>query len=112
MAARDIRPADWPQALERLAREHRGWLATVERDGRVEVRDAPLHSIEAGRGIDLRLGDTVVHVDAPRAVRIEETEEGAAAALELYEGVGSTVTLRFRISEPLGALDGLAPAER
>lgn len=112
MAFKDIAPAEWRAFLERLAREHRAWLATVDRDGRVEVRDEPLRAIRAERGIDLELGGRVVHVDAPRALRVQETQEGAPEALELHEGSGSTVTMRFRISQPPGELDGLAPGER
>lgn len=112
MAFRDIPQAEWRAFLDRLSREHRAWLATVDRDGRVEARDEPLREIRLDGGIHLELGSRVVHVDAPHALRLQETQEGAPEALEIYQGTGSTVTMRLRISEPPGELDGLAPGER
>jgi hypothetical protein len=97
---RTIPSAQWRDALDQLAREHRAWPATVDRNGRVEVRDEPLTSIGMEQGaIKLRLGERVLHVTSPLALRIEETQDGEAEALQLYEGSGDTVTLRFRLSE-------------
>jgi hypothetical protein len=108
----EIPQREWPQFLERLAREHRAWLATVEQNGRIAALQEPLHAIRANRGIEILIGAHAVHVDAPLAVRVQQTSHGAAQALEIEDQAGGRVTLRFRIAEPPGELDGIAPAER
>jgi hypothetical protein len=112
MSVREIPTPEWAPFLERLGREHRAWLATVDRDGRVEAREEPLESISAAKGIDIRLGKKSIRVDEPRCVRIEETEEGAIQALHIEDATRKCVSLRFRVAVAPGALDGLAPAER
>jgi hypothetical protein len=112
MSVREIPAREWPAFLDRLAREHRAWLATVDRSGLVEVRDQPLKSIAAADGIDIHIGSKAIHVDDPQAVRVEETEVGATQALEIEDATGRRLTLRFRVAVAPGALDGLAPGEQ
>lgn len=112
MSVREIPMREWPDALERLGREHRAWLATVDRNGRVEAREQPLRDISAGHGIDIRIGARDIHVDEPQAVRVEETPAGETRALQIDDATGRRLTLRFRLAAAPGALDGLAPAER
>jgi hypothetical protein len=112
MSVREIPIREWPAFLDKLGREHRAWLATVDRGGRIEAQEQPLESIEAGAGIDIRIGSKAIHVDDPQAVRVEETPEGAAKALQIDDATGHRLTLRFRVAVAPGALDGLAPAER
>jgi hypothetical protein len=117
MRLREIPAREWPGFLERLGREHRAWLATVDCNGRVEVREQPLEAISAEggidtRGIDIRIGARAIHVDEPQAMRAQETPEGATQALEIDDAAGRRLTLRFRIAVAPGALDGVAPAER
>jgi hypothetical protein len=109
---REIAPLEWPAFLDQLGRERRAWLATLDRGGRVEAREEPLESIRAAEGIDIRIGKKAIHVDAPRALRVEETAEGATQALQIDDASGSRLTLRFRVAVAPGALDGLAPQER
>jgi hypothetical protein len=111
MSVREIPTRDWPAFLDRLGREHRAWLATVDRGGRVEAREQPLESIAAERGIDIRIGRKAIHVDEPQAVRVEETSEGATQSLQIDDATGRRLTLRFRVAVAPGALDGLAPGE-
>jgi hypothetical protein len=111
MSMREIPTREWPSFLERLGREHRAWLATVERGGLVEAREEPLESIAAGEAIDIRIGNRAIHIDAPRAVRVEEAA-GGAQALQIDDAAGRRLTLRFRVAIAPGALDGLAPGER
>ena len=111
MSLREIPASEWRSFLEKLGREHRAWLVTVDRAGRVEVREQPLQSIVADAGIDIRFDNEVIHVDEPRSVRVEETEEGATEALQIDDGADARVTLRFRVAVAPGALDGLAPGE-
>ena len=108
----DIPQHDWRTFLERLAREHRAWLATVEENGRIAALQQPLHSIRADGAIEIRLGADAIRVDEPRADRLEQTPSGAAQALEIDGHGGQRVILRFRVAEPPGVLDGVAPAER
>lgn len=104
----------WRPFLDRLGREHRAWLATVQRAGLIQAREGPLESISAEREkeIEIRIGGQSIRVANPRAVRVEETPEGATQAVHIDDGTAAQVTLRFRIAVAPGALDGLAPAER
>jgi hypothetical protein len=111
MSLREIPTKEWPIFLAKLGREHRAWLATLDRGGRVEAREQPLESIVAGRGIDIRIGHKAFRVDEPQAVRVEETAEGATQAVQIDDATGRRLTLRFRIAVAPGALDGLAPGE-
>jgi hypothetical protein len=112
MSMRDIPAGEWPTFLEKLGREHRAWLATVDRGGVVEAREQPLKSICVRQGIDIQIGDRAIHVDEPRTVRVDETPKGAAQTLQIDDAGGRRLTLRFRVAAAPGALDGLAPAER
>jgi hypothetical protein len=112
MSMREIPLPEWRHFLDQLAREHRAWLATVERGGRVEVREQPLESISAGEGIDIHIGAKAIHIDAPQVVRVDEAAAGVAQGLQIDDAAGQRVTLRFRVAAPPGELDGLAPAER
>jgi len=111
MRLREIPVREWGEFLDKLAREHRAWLASVDCAGRVEAREQPLQSISARDGIDIHIGKRAIHVDEPRAVRVEETPEGAAQALVIDDAAGERWTLRFRIAVPPGVLDGRAPGE-
>jgi hypothetical protein len=112
MSMRDIPMSEWRPFLERLGREHRAWLATIERGDLIQAREEPLQSISAANGIEIRIGEQVVRVDEPRALRVEETGEGAPQTLEIDDAAGARVRLRFRVAVAPGALDGLAPGER
>ena len=112
MTMRDLPAREWAGFLDKLGREHRAWLATLDRGGLVEVREQPLESISADKGIDIRIGRKAIHVDEPQAIRVEETAEGATRALQIDDANGPRVTLRFRVAVAPGALDGLAPGER
>lgn len=111
MEHREIPTREWPAFLEKLGREHRAWLATVDRDGRVEACEQPLESIAADKGIDIRIGSQAIHVERPQAMRVEETADGDTRALQIDDAAGQRLTLRFRVAVAPGALDGLAPAE-
>jgi len=112
MSMREIPAREWAAFLGQLGREHRAWLATVERGGLVQAREEPLESIALDKGIDIRLGGKAIRVEKPRALRVEETAQGAPQALEIDDEAGARLTLRFRVAMAPGALDGLAPAER
>ena len=75
----EIPKREWPQFLERLVREHRGWLATVEQDGRIAAREQPLLGIRANGSIDIHVGEGTVRIDAPCAVDWRSKARRAAA---------------------------------
>jgi hypothetical protein len=109
MRVREIPMSEWSSFLEDLGRVHRAWLGTVDRAGRIEVREEPLKSIAANGGIDIRIGQRAIHVNEPRAVRVEETSEGVTQALQIDDATGRRVTLRFRVAQPPSSLDGITP---
>jgi hypothetical protein len=87
---------------DQFSREHRAWLASVDRvhpgaPSHQEVGERPLRSIET---------------DAVTGIEIRFQDEGAARGLEIEDWSGERVRLRFRVAEPPGVLDGLAPLER
>jgi hypothetical protein len=118
MSLRKVARAQWPRVLERFSREHRAWLATVfEVHGDVQatrVEARPLRAIAlhepGGLAIQFADGSADLHIDDPRILRIDAAE-GAELGLEIESPEGVT-RLRFRVSPPPEALDGLAPAER
>jgi hypothetical protein len=114
VSLREIPVPQWDPFLDEFSREHRAWLASVERvhpgaPAHVDVRERPLRSIEADAvtGIEIRFQDGTVRVEAPKTLRVDEKGN-----LEIEDWSGERVRLRFRVAEPPGALDGLAPGER
>jgi hypothetical protein len=119
MSVREIPIADWDAFLDQFSREHRAWLASVERahpgaPSHAEIAERALRAIEADAvtGIEIRFQESTVRVEAPKTLRVDETDAGAARGLEIEDWSGERVRLRFRVAEPPGALDGLAPLER
>jgi hypothetical protein len=119
VSLREIPVAQWDPFLDEFSREHRAWLASVDRvhpgaPAHLEVGERALRSIEADAvtGIEIRFQDGTVRIEAPKTLRVDETEEGAARGLEIEDWSGERVRLRFRVTQPPGALDGLAPGER
>ncbi len=111
---REIPVPQWDPFLDQFSREHRAWLASIERAHpgaapRVDAAERPLRSVEtdAVRGIEIRFQGGNVRVEAPKTLRVDETGN-----LEIEDWSGERVRLRFRVASPPGALDGLAPAER
>jgi hypothetical protein len=127
VVSREIPQNEWPAALEEFSRDHRAWLATVERidsagSYHVEAIERPLGAVTpeiAARrvtGISIQFqpdshGRNVVHVDAPAHLRIERSDMGAARALEIEDKKGERTRIRFRATPPPEALDGMAPGE-
>ena len=56
MNSSEIPPGQWKAFLEQLGRDHRAWLATVERAGSLQARDQPLESISVGDEVEIRIG--------------------------------------------------------
>lgn len=74
MSIREIPLAQRDPFLDEFSREHRAWLASIERSSpgapaRVEVGECPLRSIEADavRGIEISFRDGAVRIEAPKS---------------------------------------------
>ena len=112
---------EWSMFLERFSRRHRGWLATVHG---VED-DLPLTCMRLERldsvvlersGFDHLVRLTFangISLCAPqaRAVRVQQSDEGAEVALEVETAAGGFIRLAFRATALPDQLDGIAPAE-
>jgi hypothetical protein len=118
MVRKEIPRDEWREFLQAFGARHRGWLTSVEQ-GRVRISDRPLAGVElrlAGGEIEailLRFGNGMgaIQVNAPRAVRVEETLRGEETGLDLEAADGLT-RLSFRTTALPEQLDGLAPSER
>jgi hypothetical protein len=122
MSTQEIPRSEWNSFLDSFSRRHEGWLATLEVMGpdigaQREARDLPLEGITAttddeSRAIAISLGKSpeehVTHaVTKPTRVWLEETPEGAAAALEIESADDVKTLLRFRSPMPSEMVDGV-----
>lgn len=112
---------EWSGFLERFSRRHRTWLATIHG----VARELPLTRIpsEAFEAIALERCDSdhlvrltfangiSLCAPRPRAIRVQETNDGAEAALEVETADGAFIRLAFRAAALPEQLDGVAPAE-
>ena len=126
MGVREIPSSEWENFLTDFSRGHRAWLATVE-----QVCGGDASHVDAGRSLDTVRSElegrrvvgiaiefqkdsrpsAPVHIDAPVRLRVDETDEGRARALEIEDARGQCTRIRFRSAPPLDVLDGLAPGE-
>lgn len=127
MSAREIPIGQWLQFLDQFSREHRAWLATVERvrpgsPGHTEAVERPLAGVVpevAARGIariEIRFQEDspareTIQIEAPTSVRVDETAEGVARGLEIVDDEGECTRIRFRAAPLPEMLDGIAPGE-
>jgi hypothetical protein len=127
MTASDIPQSEWPTVLEEFSREHRAWLATVERidpigSRHVEASERPLNAvtpeITARRVVGIAIqfqadshGANVVHIDTPTHVRMNLSETGSSRGLEIEDELGGCTRILFRAIPLPEALDGITPGE-
>jgi Family of unknown function (DUF5335) len=127
MSAREIPIAQWREFLDQFSREHRAWLAKVERvrpgePGHTYVVERPLASVTlqiAARRIErieIRFQEDAhareqIQIHAPTNVRVDETVEGVARGLEIIGENGECTRIRFRAAPLPEMLDGIAPGE-
>ena len=124
MNVRDIPRAQWPAFLDQFSRMHRAWLTTIDAEAATADRQNalahPLRSVTPfvynGRvvHIDIRFQDDVqshepLRITLPGTVRVDETTEGIAQALEIIDSNGVSIRLRFRSASRAEMLDGVAP---
>jgi hypothetical protein len=108
MRFRTIPTHDWYAFCGDFSRRHAGALVNMNVKGpgvapRDEVINQPLRGISEDRGAvvvhigdgvhHLRLGHRVQHVDS---IVLEQTEEGADAAVEIRSAEGDVALLKFR----------------
>ncbi len=108
----EITKPGWREFFDGFSRKHRGWLATLEIFGpdigaQTEERELPFEGITdewdetEGNTIAIMAGgkatNHVTHIiSRPTEVALEQTEEGADAALAIKSLDGTTALLRFR----------------
>jgi hypothetical protein len=123
MPTQEIPRDEWTTFLDSFSRQHEGWLATLEVLGsdigaQQEARDLPLEGISATSRdsgpatIAISLGKTpedhVTHTIAePTRVWLEQTSEGANAALEIESADEVKTLLRFRSALLADMVDGV-----
>lgn len=127
MSAREIPMTLWSEFLDEFSRQHRAWLATVDRvrpdaPSQTEAIERPLASVKpqlAARRIariEIRFqGDlhtrAPIQIDEPTSVRVDETPDGVAWGLEIVDENGECTRIRFRAAPVPETLDGIAPEE-
>lgn len=121
MMIHDVPRTEWPTFLEQFNRQHRAWLATIHgmeyglpvtRVPSVAVKAVTLVSDLPEDTIRLTLGNGIsLYAPRPRALRVQETEEGVERALEIETLDGALIRIAFRAAARPDQLDGLAPGE-
>jgi hypothetical protein len=112
MKTKEIPRSEWQGFFESFSRQHEGWLVTLEILGseigaQVEEHGLAFEGIvdegDAVQGHEIRMmfgakpDDHVTHsIDNPATVSLEQTDEGADAALAIKSADGVTALLRFR----------------
>jgi hypothetical protein len=123
MPTQEIPRDEWKTFLDRFSQQHEGWLSTLEVLGtdigaQQEAGDLPLEGITATvkdnvpETITITLGKTsedhVTHtVTTPTHVWLEQTSQGANAALEIESADDVKTLLRFRSALPADMVDGV-----
>jgi hypothetical protein len=112
MKTKQIPKNEWPEFFDSFSRQHEGWLVTLEILGseigaQFEGRQLAFEGIVAegeeaqGNEIAIMIGakpdDHITHsISKPAQVSLEQTDEGADAALAIKSADGVTALLRFR----------------
>lgn len=112
MKTKEIAKNEWPAFFDSFSRQHEGWLATLEILGseigaQVEERELAFEGIVDewdevhGNQITIMNGakpnDHITHrIGSPTQVSVEQTDEGADAALAIKSADGVTALLRLR----------------
>lgn len=122
MSHRVIDRAEWVDYVDAFSRRHDGWLISVaiaEGTGsrRYLTRDVPLRGVVAEVADDASslmvfTGDTSPHathfIGHATALEVEETREGADAALTITDESGVRTTVEFRSPILPELVDGIA----
>jgi Family of unknown function (DUF5335) len=128
MPTQEIPRDEWTTFFDRFSRQHEGWLATLEVlstdiGAQEEARDLPLEGISATSKdsapeiIAISLGKTpenhVTHtISDPTRLWLQQTAQGANAALEIESADQVKTLLRFRSALPAEMVDGVVLENR
>lgn len=122
MSRRVIDRAEWADYVDAFSRCHDGWLISVAVDEASDARryvahDVPLRGVVAELDDDtgsmmVFTGGTAPHathfVGHATALEVEETREGAVAALTITDESGARTILEFRTPTRPELVDGIA----
>jgi hypothetical protein len=118
----EVQPRRWSRALEDFSATHEGWLVSVDilaptLGAQHEVTNLPLLGVVAephsdGAVITIsaagRDGEQITHViHAPTSVRIERTNDGIDAAMQIESAEGVTTILRLKTAARPDTVDGI-----
>jgi hypothetical protein len=121
---REIKREEWADFFDGFSRRHEDWLVTIELldpklGDQIEVENHALRGIVAERRRDPEVIEiftenrekqsTTNVVEKPTRVWIEESAEGAEAALEIEAQDGAKTLLRFRSAALPETVDGAGP---
>lgn len=122
MLTREVPREEWVAFFDSFSRQHEGWRVNLEVFGadigaQVEGRDLVFEGITAELGrvgedaIEIMVGERaeahITHrIASPRKTNIEQTDEGADAALAIKAADGVTTLLRFRSAVLPDTVDG------
>jgi hypothetical protein len=125
MNAKEIAKDNWPQFFETFSRQHEGWLITMEifrNDIGDQVQESELKfegitdewDEVSGNSLIVMTGDSrhvhITHtIQLATHVSLQETDDGADAALFIKSADGTTECLRFRSLIPEW-IDGVEPS--
>jgi hypothetical protein len=123
MPTQEIPREEWTAFFDRFSRQHEGWLSTLEvfapdTGAQQEAHDLPLEGITAtsnktgSETIVISLGrspeDHVTHtITEPTRIWLEQTSQGANAALEFESADEVKTLLSFRSTLPAEMVDGV-----
>lgn len=123
MPTREIPRQEWNNFFDSFSRQHEGWLATLEIFGleigaQQEARELPFEGVTIASGtnepeaIAISIGKSPeAHLNhmivKPAHVWLEQTDEGANAALEIESEDETKTLLRFRSPVSSEFVDGV-----
>jgi uncharacterized protein DUF5335 len=112
MQTKQIPKNEWPSFLDRFSREYEGWLVNLEVfnpeiGAQVEETGLPLEGLTdewdevKDNTIMIMAGNTpenhITHsINRPTEISLEQSDEGADAALSIKSADGTTALLSFR----------------
>jgi hypothetical protein len=124
MKTKEIPKNEWSKFFDSFNRQHQGWLVTLEIlgseigaqfEGRELAFEGIINERDKARGNEIAImigakpDDHITHsIGEPVQVNLEQTDEGADAALAIKSSDGVTALLRFRSAVLPEMVDALA----
>jgi hypothetical protein len=125
MRTREIVQDEWKGFFDSFSRQHDGWIVKLDVLGaeigaQHEVVESPLIGVTSDvpneRRVHVHVGRGSEHVthtiNDVVHVRLEQSDEGADAALQIEAGDGTTTLLQFRTVALPETVDGIVPADK